>query len=89
VIKTGPFFEEVPGGGDLYVLKHVVHDWHDEEAQAVLRRVRAAMSPESRLLLVKTVLPPLNKGHFGKLLDLDVLIFMGGKERTIESSQSR
>ena len=27
VVKTGPFFEEVPGGGDLYVLEHVAHDW--------------------------------------------------------------
>jgi hypothetical protein len=35
-----------PGEGDLYVLEHVAHDWHDEAAKAVLRRVRAAMSPE-------------------------------------------
>jgi hypothetical protein len=62
VIKTGPFFEEVPGEGDLYVLKHVAQDWHDEAAKAVLRRVRAAICRrKKRPLLLGTVLPPLKK----------------------------
>ena len=51
------------------------------------RRFCAVCGPPCRRnpgCVVETVLPPLNKGHFGKLLDLDMLIFMGGKERTIE-----
>lgn len=81
-ITTGSFFDGVPRGGDLYLLKHVVHDWQDEQARAILRQVRDAMSPSAALLLVEAVVPTGNRMHFGKLLDLDMLIFAGGRERT-------
>lgn len=81
-ISAGSFFDRVPTGGDIYLLKHVVHDWQDDLAAAVLRRVREAMSPLSKLLVVETVIPPGNTTHFGKLLDLDMMIFAGGRERS-------
>ncbi|TFV57317.1 hydroxyneurosporene methyltransferase [Mycobacterium sp. PS03-16] len=81
-VAPGSFFDSVPGGGDLYVLKHVLHDWSDERAADILRRVREAMSPAATLLLIEAVIPRGNGLHFGKLLDLDMLVFAGGRERT-------
>lgn len=81
-IETGSFFDAVPEGGDIYLLKHVIHDWEDQQAADILRTVREAMGPHARLVLAETVIPPGNKAHFGKLLDLDMLIFAGGRERT-------
>lgn len=81
-IESGSFFDHVPRGGDLYVLKHVIHDWRDDRAREILRQVRDAMPPRAVLLLVETVIPPGNGMHFGKLLDIDMLIFAGGRERT-------
>lgn len=81
-VRGGSFFDAVPADGDVYLLKHVVHDWDDARAAEILRNVHLAMSPTASLLLIESVIPPRNKPHFGKYLDLDMLIFAGGRERT-------
>lgn len=78
----GDFFESVPSDGDVYILKKVIHDWHDEEAQSILQTVRAAIPSHGRLLLIELVIPPGNEPSFGKLLDLLMLVYPGGRERT-------
>jgi hypothetical protein len=83
VIVGGDFFESVPAGGNAYLLKHVLHDWDDERATAILRSCHTAMAADARLLLVEIVIPPGNDASFGKLLDLLMLVmFRGGRERT-------
>jgi hypothetical protein len=71
-LVAGDFFERVPAGGDLYLLKRVIHDWDDGRAAAILRCCRAAMGERgsSRLLVIEHVLPPGNAPSWGKLLDL-------------------
>jgi hypothetical protein len=82
-IAGGDFFDSVPAGGDAYLLKHVLHDWDDERATAILRSCHTAMAAGGRLLLVEIVIPPGNDASFGKLLDLLMLVmFRGGRERT-------
>ncbi|MCW2651810.1 MAG: hydroxyneurosporene-O-methyltransferase [Mycobacterium sp.] len=83
-IEVGSFFDTVPRVGDLYLLKHILHDWDDEQANAILCRVRDAMAPSASLLLIECVIPSGNKFHFGKFLDLDMMIFSGGRERTAD-----
>ena len=81
-LAAGDFFERVPAGGDLYLLKRIVHDWDDERASAILRSCRAAMGDRSRLLVIEHVLPPGNAPSWGKLLDLQMLVLtLGGRER--------
>ncbi len=41
----GSFFEKVPGGGDAYIMRHIIHDWTDEQSLTILRHCRAAMEP--------------------------------------------
>ena len=81
-IVGGDFFISVPSA-DAYVLRHVLHDWDDAEAVSILRNCRDAMNPHGRILVVETVIPPLNEPCFGKWLDLMMLI-VGGQERTEE-----
>jgi hypothetical protein len=81
-IEAGSFFERVPGGGDAYLLSHVIHDWSEAQCLAILGHCRRAMKPGSRLLLVEMVLPPGNTPHPGKVLDMMMLVGPGGQERT-------
>jgi len=80
----GDFFASVPGGGDAYVLSHIIHDWPVEECQTILRNCRAAMNPGGRILIVEMVLPPGPEPHPGKMLDVVMLAVPGGRERTAD-----
>jgi hypothetical protein len=81
----GDFFAELPTGGDAYLLKAVLHDWHDAQAARILGQIRAAMSdnPTARLLICEFLVAPTNQWDRGKLLDLDMLLRFGGRERDI------
>jgi hypothetical protein len=82
-IVSGDFFASVPEGGDAYVMKHIIHDWDDERATQNLRRCHRAMQPGGKVLIVDAVIPPGNRAHFGKLLDLEMLVLTPrGRERT-------
>lgn len=78
----GSFFETVPSGADAYLLRHVIHDWSDEQSQQILSRVRQAIPAHGKLLVIETVIPPGNDPSFAKLLDLTMLVIPGGIERT-------
>ena len=81
-VIEGDFFRAVPSGYDAYVLAHVLHDWTDVKALAILRNCRRAIPPHGRLLIVESVLPPGDAPHAGKLMDLLMLAVTGGVERT-------
>ncbi len=76
------FFREVPGGDDCYILSHILHDWNDEQCRAILENCRRAMHEESTLLIIEYIIPEGNVFSIAKLLDLEVLVMGGGKERT-------
>jgi hypothetical protein len=80
--QAGDFFERLPPGHDAYVLAHVLHDWADNDAIAILRKCREAMPAHGRLLIVEAVLPDGNVPHHGKLMDLLMLTVTGGVERS-------
>jgi hypothetical protein len=82
-IISGDFFASVPAGGDAYVMKHIIHDWDDERAAQILLSCHRAMRPGGKVLIVDAVIPPGNGAHFGKLLDLEMLVLTSrGRERT-------
>ena len=66
-VEAGDFFASVPNGADAYVLRRILHDWPDEEAIAILRVVRRAMGPSSRLIVVDCVVGPPNEGRDGEV----------------------
>jgi hypothetical protein len=80
---AGDFFSEVPAGGDLYLLKHIVHDWDDEHCRKVLGEIRRAIKPEGKLLVVEMVLPEDGSPSPAILLDLNMMVMLPGRERTV------
>ncbi len=79
---SGSFFESVPEGADCYMMKHIIHDWDEPEARTILMNCRKAIQPGGKLLLIEIVIPEGNDPSFGKLLDLEMLVIPGGRERT-------
>jgi len=80
--QGGDFFQAIPTGADAYLMQHIIHDWDDERAVVILRSIRNAIEPLGRLLLVEAVISPGNMPSPGKLLDLEMLLLPGGRERT-------
>ena len=81
-IETGSFFDGIPAGGDAYVLKHIIHDWPDDDAVRILRNLRAACDLNTTVLLVETVIPEHDREFIGKWADLEMLLGANGRERT-------
>jgi hypothetical protein len=81
-IEAGSFFDSVPAGGDVYVLKNIIHDWPDDKAVQILRNVRAAAGPRATLLLVELVIPEHDRDFPGKWADLEMLLNLSARERT-------
>jgi hypothetical protein len=79
-LVAGDFFGAVPGGGDLYVLKHVLHDWEDDRAARILACCRRAAAAGSTLLIVETLLPEGVERSRVHLLDINMLV-IGGRAR--------
>ncbi len=76
------FFSSVPPGGDAYLLKSIIHDWDDEHSITILNSCRRVMPSHGRLLLVENLIAPGNHPNPAKILDLQMLVSLGGKERT-------
>lgn len=79
---SGDFFQSVPTGADAYLLRFILHDWADSEARAILRSVRRAIKPTARLIVIESVVPDGPSFNFGKWTDLQMLVCVGGRERT-------
>jgi hypothetical protein len=79
----GSFFEAIPTGADVYLLAQILHDWSDDDALRILTRVHEAMPAHGRLLVVELIVPDGDEPHLSKLLDLQMLVLLGGRERTL------
>lgn len=86
-IVAGDFFQEVPCGGDLYLMRAIIHNWDDESATAILGNCRRAMTTGAKLLLVEGIFKSataLSGTFWPSFLDLHMLVTLGGRQRTPE-----
>ena len=81
-VVGGSFFEAVPEGADAYLLKAVLHDWEDDDALRILARCRAAIPAHGALLVVERDLGAPNENADAKFSDLNMMVGVGGRERT-------
>jgi len=81
-VAGGSFFDGVPAGADVYLMKAILHDWEDPEATAILRNIRAVIPQDGSLLVVERVIGAANDDLEGKMSDLHMLVMPGGRERT-------
>lgn len=83
-VVEGSFFDAIPRGADAYTLSAILHDWPDEQALMILRACRAAMCDDAVLLVIEQVVDPGGASPFSALLDVAMLVLLGGKERSRE-----
>jgi len=83
-VVAGSFFESVPKGGDAYIMQHIIHDWDDDKALTILKNVRRALEGvvDGKLLILDGVVAPNSGPDFKKMLDLEMMLMPGGRERT-------
>lgn len=81
-IAAGDFFRAIPSGHDGYLLTHVLHDWPEAEALAILLIVRRAMPAHGRLFIGEMLIPEGDAMHAARVMDLIMLCITGGRERT-------
>jgi SAM-dependent methyltransferase len=87
-LVSGDFFEAVPEGADLHLLKQIIHDWDDDRATLLLKNCHRALAPAGKLLLVEMVIPPDNQPSPAQAMDINMLVVLGGRERTEQDYQS-
>jgi hypothetical protein len=81
----GSFFDGVPPGGDAYTLARVLHNWNDDNAVAILRRVHEVLPPHGRVIVLEEFLPQTLDGagrSAAGLVDLLMLVTQEGHDRT-------
>ncbi len=81
---AGDFFAYIPARADIYTLKRILHDWHDDNAVRILKNVAAAMTSHSKVLVVDAVIQLGNDPDSNKGMDVGMMTLLEGRERTEE-----
>ena len=79
---AGDFFTAVPEA-DIYLLKHVLHDWNDEEAVRILKGCRQAMRRDGRVVVIEMLLGEMGEPGLAPLMDLNMMVLLTGRERSL------
>jgi O-methyltransferase domain/Dimerisation domain len=80
---SGDFFAEIPVEADVYLMKFIIHDWNDEQSVTILQNLAKSAKPGAKVLLVESVVEEDdNAPSMSKIMDLNMLVMTGGKERT-------
>jgi len=87
-VVAGDFFHDALPPADLYLLKTILHDWNDEACLAILRNCRQSINPGGRIVVAEMLIGEVGKPGFAPLLDLTMMVVLGGKERSLEEFQA-
>ena len=80
---AGDMFRAIPEA-DAYLLKHILHDWNDDECVQILSNMRDAGSATARTFVAEFIVPGPETPHFAKLFDIHMMCGVTGRERTEE-----
>ena len=87
-VIEGNFFESVPGGADTYLLRHIIHDWSDEQSVQILSNCRKVIPKSGRLLIIEAVVPTGNESSLAKDFDMVMMVLPGGIETNCRGIRS-
>jgi hypothetical protein len=82
-VESGNFFERVPSA-DTYILKYILHDWSDADAERILDSCRRAIAKDGNLLVIESIRADGELSSAASFLDLSMLLVTGGRERTLD-----
>ncbi|MBT2208913.1 MULTISPECIES: methyltransferase [Actinomadura] len=78
----GSYLREVPAGGDVYTISHVLHQLSDNDAITILTNIRKVMAPGARVLIIDPLIPEGDAPHPGKFMDITMMALSEGRDRT-------
>jgi hypothetical protein len=81
-LQAGDFFVDSLPSCDAYLVMEIIHNWGDEESVAILKAIRQAAPSHAKLLLIETIIPDDPGPHWAKMLDIQMLMMLGGRQRT-------
>jgi O-methyltransferase domain/Dimerisation domain len=87
-VVAGDFFQDAIPPADLYLLKRILHDWNDDACLAILRNCRQAINPGGRIVVAETLIGEIGTPGLVPLIDLTMMVLLGGKERSLEEFQA-
>lgn len=84
-LMAGSFYETIPEGGDIYLMKNIIHNLSDQQAIDILIKIKNSLPPTGKILIIESVISHKNSYSFAKLFDIQMMVSQdGGKERSIE-----
>ena len=82
-VVGGDFFTEIPVAANVYLMKNIIHDWNDEQSVTILKNLAKSAKSGAKLLLIESVVEDDDATpSMSKVMDLNMLVNAGGKERT-------
>lgn len=84
-IVAGDFFESIPPA-TVYTIKWTLHNWKDDDAVRILRKVRSSLvqGPNSRLIVLESILDTTHSARLARHGDMNMMIAADGLERTMD-----
>lgn len=83
-LQAGDFFRDELPACDAYAAMDIIHDWDDEKALVILKAIRRAAPASAKLLLLETMVSEASGADWGKMLDVHMLVLLGGRQRTLD-----
>jgi len=84
-LMAGSFYETIPQGGDIYLMKNIIHNLSNKQAVDILIKINNILPEKGRILIIEPVISDKNQYSFAKLFDIQMMVSQdGGKERTKE-----
>ena len=87
-IISGDYFESVPSGGDIYILKSTIIDEEDNGVVTILKNCRRAMGNHARLLIMETIMSPHGSPSPANVFDVQMMVVHGSQLRTEEEHRA-
>jgi SAM-dependent methyltransferase len=81
-VLAGDFFASVPEA-DLYLLKHILHDWDHGQSVRILENCRRAMRPGGRVIVIELLLGEIGEPGPAPFMDLNMMVMLSGRERSL------
>ena len=80
----GDFFERVESKADLYILRHILHDWNDSEVLKILSNIKDSMPSNSKILVIELLVDKDSMFNIANYRDFTMLSITSGRERSFE-----
>lgn len=88
-VVIGDMFTDVPGDGDLYMFKGVLHNWDDGHLEPMLKKLHSTLKPGAKVLIVERSISQTEEMNmYGAINTLTMTLLFGSSDRTVDGYRS-